>query len=1036
MGNSNNQKKQENPKVRLFYKDDRTNFYIPIKNDEYEQLTKTMYLMSSKPLTKIITIDLNKFLIKNNKVFLIKDKTNSNINYMMQTPSNSISKITRKYSNNKTLQSSSINLNKAFNGQHSRSNTQSSFKQSNKRISMNDDYDDLLLESQELVELNSFIDKNKIIRPLRYFSQLSFKCSFFNNINEFYEKNTILTFEEIFLKIKCEIDYSNCNNSINNFSYLKSFLSTAIIVPINFKNLILSKYTSYISEMYNLEYNTYHITFDSLIKKIIVKSLDCLNCKYNLNNYTKKLLNLSFTSMDYNVINKNLYELCNSFLNAFSDESYMYYIINSFLYDFSHFDFNNKKDNITLNEYQDCFLCFDLLLIIIFCLKVKDCIKLDLIEYVVNRNQSTNNNRESKLNTLDNKVITSNTTIIPSKFSLEFNSQEINNSIKLYKILIFDNELLNKISSNKRNSIINTKTNNTNFNQNNSINKQFDYTSFLDLCNNNDILQCHNFCSFTSSLDYIKCRQEYFIETKSNNKSNLVLIELIMNNNYGNPKFLKSNTLRSIYTKLDNPDMIFYGEDEYCFSPFTSFKIRDKIENYIDKYTNIKYNYKITLSLIEESYPNYSDDLFKININKDVFSLNSAIELEKYVSNNKNCKMKIFSFKHSIDIFKIEIDSTLNNLFCLQNLEIVNLNNNKLTPYLIEYFGNSLNRITNIRHLYFRGNSFKCNTNSYKAFANGLSYLKCLQTLDIAECMINDEGIILISKSLNNLSYLMDINISSNQIEDGICEFTYSILNKHYLEKINISKNIYTLKAITVFCTIGLVSLGTNIKSLDVSDLINNSNFNDNQALFRLTSYIKSLPLLEELNISNNTLTDLSISLEYFNLLNETLGNLYLLKRLNISYMGYDLNAFEELISFISKLSYLEILLFYDIKFPKEEEIIKINNKYSIRDSNKSLEYKEEYVSYNVTDNNNFRFDSLRTESNLNSDNNTIKNVDQIEGYKKSDNPVEYLILKFIMELNTIENFSRIYLISNDFKDVSHIIETIQDIAEFEVIFD
>lgn len=1143
MGNQN-QKIIKNPKERLFQKDKDLDFFYPLKNDETEIL--------SKAITRTGSIFLNnkKYIINSGKIYFVEE---------LQKPSkkendSSFQKLDNVYSKNK--------------------NNQSLFQPS--RLSVIDDTQntfqttaDYLFDHYEIKQLNSFIDRDLIIRPQRYFSIDSFKYSFIHSISDYYDSMSVLNLDHMFSFAKTNVCMSKLFND---------FLSTSIIVPTSFKLFFEAKFVKFLNEEYLDSRKITYLNFEVLIKEMLLTDLDMLGYKYNLEQHCKDIKNLYlsvYSNKEEFYYQENINTILKSFLSIINDESKLYYSINEFLVSYSEYDITQDiKSFIKLYDEIEGFEVMLLMFMIIFCLKangdkqrneeekfltqnklykvvvfeknesalfkkdsdslfekkisnVSDSIKsnTEVFNGSININNENSKNKylfskeeikEASNETYNNTSYNSNEDKANNNDNypnnnINSNYNDINVSSKHHNNHKYQDEQEKNIKYNKKkletNYFINNQEDNKNdqndnnnkYSFNNNPNNYQDYSFFEAFVKSNSLLQVHTLTSFTSNLDSIKNKQDYFINIKSKHKYKTVFFELLLNNNFGNSKYFPSTSLKTIFSALDNEEMIFHGEDEVMFAPFSTFKIKSVEDNFIDKVTNMKYDLKVSLLLIEESFPNFGENIiywkcsdvnsnssnskisknihrriksnkeinnminktnankFKTNFNnytnytncpdttrsmessnkiktnllmnksilssknQNILKISSAKEIESILeekllsSFGTNGFLSYLSFSHSISTFKIEMTSTLSNIFLLTNLEYLHLQDNKLNSNLTSMLGKNLPLISNLRHLNLKNNEIGKEFSSYSSIAYGLKSLKFLEYLNLENSCLDDEAFKHINEiGLKDLLLLITLNISNNTIENELKSLSNNFKNYIYLENLLIAKNGFSLISIKSFFNLGVVkSLGTSLKSLDLSDITASTMHLDSEAMFKIISHLKFFPLLESLNISNNKLSESSASIEFFNLLFTELTNLCFLKELNLSFMEVPFLSMLDLVKAISKLKNLEVLYLYDIKMRKYDDNyikrkeIMLNKKSNIYENGVNLESQS--------------LSRVKTD---------IENEKSF--VVKRETVLEVLRLLY-KELEKLENFVELYLNVSDFSDFDNILEDIDEEYKFIV---
>lgn len=501
--------------------------------------------------------------------------------------------------------------------------------------------------------------------------------------------------------------------------------------------------------------------------------------------------------------------------------------------------------------------------------------------------------------------------------SEKIEDQVNSNSNLLYIILFFHYSIYisTHINNTETNLKEKTKSKPKRYSKVISINSS-EYNNLYNDLSQNSILQIHTLSIFSSNPSYFNERIEYFVYEKRVNNKKLVLFELFIGNKYDNHNYFKSDSIFTSYIELSDDYHIFPFDDEVVFSLFTCFKVIDIISDYYDKENNMRYDTKVSLLLIEETFPNYSSYLIEgYNLKSTTISniINNSTQKKNQLKEIFSY-MSILSLSHSIYDYKIELESTIMSIFNLYNLENLQLSNNQLSKNILESLFKNLKYIPFLKVLKLNGNDLS-DEDLPNLLSDNIVFLRNLKEIDLSSCNINDTSLIVLSKkAIPKLEFLSKIDLENNQIEKGIVSFADGINQLEYLEYINISKNIIYLESLEYFFLMIIHYHIKNIRYLYIADIINNSYDIDGKTNFKLVSYLKQISLLVELDISNNKILNKSIKNEYNSILFDTLSSLSLLRLLNISYNDISIFSFIDLCNnCLSKLNNLEVLIFNGI---------------------------------------------------------------------------------------------------------------------------
>lgn len=987
---------------------------------------------------------------------------------------------------------------------------------------------DYLHADNELVIMNTFINRKKIIRFNRYYNPKNFKCTFSKCISEYFSQTSILSYDQI-LNHFSDRQYK----SIYFSKLLEDFRKSTFMVDKHF-NHFLNEYYSYFFNNLSDNYISYKKIIE--ITKQIIISL-CLEKELKISNLDKLILNISYTGNsskeDLSYI-ENLKLISFWVLNVINDENDFYDMVNSLLSELISFVHKNKNSNFDFSKLsKENKESLDILFVVQFInyilKEISDFDKNDadenfkvLHEFLNtnenNKKENQNKNQNSKEKDIEVKCLYK---VLIFENNLEYDNYDFFKSLNLEHLLqnnikttnesihndlnskdILINEIdeddrmdyrsslfSTKQSNHKKHSKVKSKTsgkimklddefeddvneNHVGFtmysnsndisshNENNcnklyySENNNHDYKLFYNNIKENEIISTQQYTSFTKNINKLLEKQEFFLTRKNSFKAKLIFIEISLKNNYSKPGYFKSKNFKTNYFELNHVDLMFYGEDEVIFLPFSTFRVREVTEDYICSQTNIRYDLKINLTFIEESEPYFSlsflyhnfYDFSNVNsklkennknqmkikmklsyldLNKDRYihkeneiilkneldiNVNKSKNItiikdikmidmiqEKRLGNDDTCLglLNCIYFSHNIKNFKIDLPSTINLIFKLENLEYLNLSENKLNNELLIRLGNGIGKLKYLIYLNLNNNDIGSEYYCYTSLAEGISTLIKLEFLSLEYCSLNDTSIKVLMKKIQKLIYLSYISLANNFIENYILDLRQFM----FLEELNINKNIFSPKAINEFFDVSNLSeIGSSLKCLDISDIIGNQEITDNKSLFRIASHLKFFPLLEEINLSNNKLYDQSYSNEFFDLLFNRLTTLSFLRIINLSYMEIPFSSFIWITQSIQKFSLLEQLYIFDIKF------------------------------------NHFENDNIENNgSNVNPFQSSDDDTNKSDKNKNLQTKIIESMTNLYVNLNKLTNFKSLYLNYFDFTEFNGLLDNIDVETKFEI---
>ena len=283
------------------------------------------------------------------------------------------------------------------------------------------------------------------------------------------------------------------------------------------------------------------------------------------------------------------------------------------------------------------------------------------------------------------------------------------------------------------------------------------------------------------------------------------------------------------------------------------------------------------------------------SIDHNILGDEVADELAIILSHNDNLQVLNMSFSGLESMDCIKIFNTMNNICCLRKLDI------------------SHNKIT---------------VEASDSIANFLSHNMKLEELNISYNQLQTPGTVTVFHNIKNHSALRKLNIAHNMITDEATKYITNILcSNSKLKEINICYNDpLEVDMITKLIISGdnkLALMVTSIKELDLSNLdlqttamkifketdnittVTKFTFSGNSiassAVKNLVSFLSKNSKLQELNLSYNDLQETSII--------EILGATRTLNltKLNICNNNINLKAIAEVLSFITKLTDLDL---------------------------------------------------------------------------------------------------------------------------------
>ena len=668
----------------------------------------------------------------------VKLHIQSNINCNYYTPINSDDILTLKTIMNKKLNFVSIN-----------------------NIDYNVNYEEMTISSLnqnkilKVIELNTLINKNIIIRKDRYLLNfISDNMTFYNGIDDLYKNVVILPYTSLFDSnyLICEFDFNN------KFSFLSEFLGNFLIIPKNFNDILILKYSAFLRVLIIDEYleEDKPITMNFIIKVFFIKSLE------NLDSASTKIIidkinKLDFDCTDKETNNINMIQLKTYILTLLTDENNILKKINNFLELFSNSNLtiSNIKHSLAINDQIEDFFMFNIILVVLFIMKT---------------DFDSNDTIRSQ----------------PEKF---------------YKILLFDkNKKENK-----------EETENVSYNDNQLMHLLNIYKDEIDIIaqfDKSEIFYWRIFSSFTNDKYNITDKVDLIESLRQDNKG-IILFEVIVGFNLYNPDYFQSHSLNTLYSKMNLLKLPFYGDDEIIFSPFTPFKVYLVEKNYYDSKLNIQYDYKITLTLASETYPFFSNQLLSNSHNNKFLVCNSYSELSEYLKIRKEYNLTLLQFNNNeyLEVYSIK------NIIDLKNLEQLNLIG--LNSHTASKLFKGIKLLKYLRIL----NISESDLSNCKKYICNLSFLRFVEVINLSNCRLSSIFNLLLNE-LEKLLLIREIYIKGNDIT--CCSKLSKVLNNlNYIQILDISDNPLN-SSICYLITNSIKYLNSTLRSLNISNTINN----------------------------------------------------------------------------------------------------------------------------------------------------------------------------------------------------------------------